>query len=33
MGDEPLHIIAIFSRSPVVAYLPDGRLIDLPRST
>ena len=33
MGDEPLHIIAIFSRSPVVAYLPDGQLIDLPWST
>jgi quercetin dioxygenase-like cupin family protein len=29
-GDEPLHINAVFSRSPVEAFFPDGRRIDLP---
>jgi quercetin dioxygenase-like cupin family protein len=29
-GDAPLHITAVFSRSPVVAYFPDGQRIDLP---
>jgi quercetin dioxygenase-like cupin family protein len=30
VSDEPLKIIAIFSRSPVEAFFPDGRPIDLP---
>jgi quercetin dioxygenase-like cupin family protein len=32
-GDEPLHITAVFSRSPVEAYFPDGERIDLPWSS
>ena len=30
VGDEPLSIVAIFGRSPVEAYFPDGQRIDLP---
>ena len=29
-GDEPLHINAVFSRSPVEAFFPDGQPIHLP---
>jgi quercetin dioxygenase-like cupin family protein len=29
-GPEPLQIIAVFSATPVEAYLPSGELIDLP---
>ena len=29
-GDEPLHINAVFSRSPVEAFFPDGQPINLP---
>lgn len=29
-GDVPLHLVAVFSTSPVVPYLPDGTRIDLP---
>ncbi len=29
-GTEPLHITAVFARSPVEAYFPDGQRIDLP---
>ena len=29
-GGEPLHITAVFARSPVEAYFPDGQRIDLP---
>jgi mannose-6-phosphate isomerase-like protein (cupin superfamily) len=32
-GDEPLHITAVFSKSPVDAFFPDGSRIDLPWST
>lgn len=32
-GDEPLHLTAVFARSPVEAYLPDGQRIDLPWSS
>ncbi len=28
--DQPLHITAVFSRSPVEAYFPDGQPIALP---
>lgn len=30
VGNEPLKIVAIFSRSPVEAFFPDGQRIDLP---
>jgi mannose-6-phosphate isomerase-like protein (cupin superfamily) len=30
VGVEPLRIVAIFSRSPVEAFFPDGQRIDLP---
>ena len=29
-GDEPLHIHAVFSRSPVEGFFPDGQPIELP---
>jgi oxalate decarboxylase/phosphoglucose isomerase-like protein (cupin superfamily) len=29
-GEEPLHITAVFSRSPVEVYFPDGQPIALP---
>jgi mannose-6-phosphate isomerase-like protein (cupin superfamily) len=29
-GDEPLHINAVFSRSPVEAFFPDGQPVLLP---
>lgn len=29
-GDEPLHLVAVFSQSPVRAFLPDGQPITLP---
>lgn len=32
-GDEPLRITAVFSKSPVEAFFPDGQRIDLPWST
>jgi quercetin dioxygenase-like cupin family protein len=32
-GDEPLAIVAVFSRSPVEVYLPDGESLDLPWSS
>ena len=32
-GDEPLHIVAVFSATPVAAYLPDGEAIELPWRT
>lgn len=30
VGDEPLRFVAVFSETPVAAYLPDGEAIDLP---
>lgn len=32
-GDEPLRITAVFSRSPVEAFFPDGQPIALPWSS
>jgi quercetin dioxygenase-like cupin family protein len=32
-GGEPLHMVAVFSETPVTAYLPDGEAIDLPWHT
>lgn len=32
-GDEPLAIVAVFSRSPVEVYLPDGEELSLPWSS
>ncbi len=32
-GDEPLHMVAVFSATPVAAYLPDGEAIELPWRT
>jgi oxalate decarboxylase/phosphoglucose isomerase-like protein (cupin superfamily) len=29
-GDEPLRLVALFSATPVVPYLPDGSRIELP---
>jgi quercetin dioxygenase-like cupin family protein len=30
VGDEPMHIVAIFGTAPVVAHFPDGAEIPLP---
>jgi len=32
-GDQPLHAVAAFSRSPVAVYLPDGQALELPWPT
>lgn len=32
-GNEPLHIVAVFSKSPVEVYFPDGEPIALPWAT
>lgn len=33
VGEEPLHLVALFSATPVVPHLPDGTRIDLPWTT
>jgi len=32
-GDEPLHSIGVFGKSPVNVFLPDGQALDLPWPT
>lgn len=32
-GDEEMHSVAAFGRSPVAVYLPDGQAMDLPWPT
>jgi quercetin dioxygenase-like cupin family protein len=32
-GDQPMHAVAVFGKTPVAVYLPDGQPLDLPWAT